>query len=408
MSEHRQFTSESVSPGHPDKLADKISDAVLDALIRQDSGARVAVETMVTPGLVIIGGEVRSPAYAGLDLPDIARGVICDAGYVRAELGMDGRACGVIDAVNKQSPEIAQKVDAKDGKPQGAGDQGMMFGYASNEMERCGLDATSMGYESMPLPISLAHALTRRHAELRKLGDKSPLAWLRPDAKSQVTVRYGDDGLPTRIDAVVLSTQHDPSVSVKELRAGVKKHIIDPALRLLPGKWLTKTRHLINPGGSFALGGPAADCGLTGRKIIVDSYGGMCRHGGGAFSGKDPSKVDRSAAYLCRWIAKHIVSCKELAVNRCEVQLSYAIGEAEPGSVSVDTYGALDSRQQDRLADRVRGTFPLAPAQFIKEMGLARSAAKWAYQDTAAFGHFGRPEFPWERVFKNKIRGLKS
>ena len=403
MSEYSLFTSESVSDGHPDKLADQVSDALLDALLAKDPDARVAIETLVTNGLVVIAGEVRSAAYSGLDVRGIARRTMSDVGYVDARWGLDASACGVLNTVGGQSPEIAAKVDAAKGKAQGAGDQGMMFGYASNEMNAVAADRRG-GYELMPAPISLAHGLMRRHAELRRPGAKPHLAWLGPDAKSQVTVRYDRDGRPLGIDTVVLSAQYDPETGPKqeqERHAALCKHIVEPVVQLLPKQWTRETRYLFNPGGAFTIGGPAADCGLTGRKIIVDTYGGMARHGGGAFSGKDPSKVDRSAAYLCRYIAKHVVHCG--LADRCEVQLSFAIGQPKPVSVSVDTFGT--GRLSDpELTERVRCSFCdlLTPAEFIDELSLKRPI----YRDTAAFGHFGRPEFPWERIDESRCQAL--
>ncbi len=362
------FTSESVSEGHPDKVADQISDAVLDAIIAQDKRARVACETMVKTGVAIIAGEVTTSAW--VDLEDLVRGVIKDIGYTSSEVGFDGATCGVLNLIGKQSPDINQGVDRRRPEDQGAGDQGLMFGYACNEAP-----------EYMPAPIYYSHRLVEQQARVRK-SRRSPLPWLRPDAKSQVTLRYAD-GRIAGLDAVVLSTQHDPGVTKKDLREGVIEHILKP---ILPKKWLDAlpaSRVHINPTGSFVIGGPVGDCGLTGRKIIVDSYGGTARHGGGAFSGKDPSKVDRSAAYAARYVAKNIVAAG--LADRCELQLSYAIGIARPTSITVDTFGT-GKITNEKLEKLVRGHFDLRPWGIIQMLDLVRPM----YRTTAAYGHFGR------------------
>jgi S-adenosylmethionine synthetase len=374
MSSYSVFTSESVSEGHPDKMADQISDAVLDAIIGDDPHARVAVETLVKTGMVVIAGEVRTDTY--VDLETIVRQVINDIGYNHSELGFDGNSCAVLNAIGKQSPDIAVGVDAGGNKDIGAGDQGLMFGYASNETETL-----------MPAPIYYAHRLMERQAELRKDGS---LPWLRPDAKSQVTLRY-DQGIPVAIDAVVLSTQHAGSVSQADLQAAVRELIIAD---VLPAEWLhSKTRYHINPTGNFEIGGPMGDCGLTGRKIIVDTYGGMAHHGGGAFSGKDPTKVDRSAAYAGRYVAKNIVAAG--LAERCEIQISYAIGVSEPTSISIDTMGTgkLPNHEVSAL---VREHFDLRPSGLIEMLDLRRPI----YRPTAAYGHFGREleNFTWEKT----------
>lgn len=370
------FTSESVSEGHPDKIADQISDAILDALLAQDPAARVACETLVKTGMVIVAGEVTTEAY--VDLEDIARKVVIDIGYDHSDKGFDGHSCAVLNGIGKQSPDIAMGVDETDDREQGAGDQGLMFGYASNETDVL-----------MPAPITYAHRLVKRQAEVRKDGT---LEWLRPDAKSQVTFRY-QDGKPVGIDAVVLSTQHNPDVSQKDLHEAVMEEIIKP---VLPAEWLdADTKYFINPTGRFVIGGPYGDCGLTGRKIIVDTYGGMARHGGGAFSGKDPSKVDRSAAYAARYVAKNIVAAG--IADRCEIQVSYAIGVAEPTSISVETFGT--GRIADsRIVELIRDHFELRPKGLIKMLDLIRPI----YFPTAAYGHFGREEegFTWEKTDK--------
>ena len=370
------FTSESVSEGHPDKIADQISDAVLDALLKQDPGARVACETLVKTGMVIVAGEVTTEAY--VDLEDIARKVVVDIGYDHSDKGFDGHSCAVLNAIGKQSPDIAMGVDETSDHEQGAGDQGLMFGYASNETDVL-----------MPAPITYSHRLVKRQAEVRKNGT---LPWLRPDAKSQITFRY-QDGKPVGIDAVVLSTQHAPEIEQKALQEAVMEEIIKP---VLPAEWLDKdTKYFINPTGRFVIGGPFGDCGLTGRKIIVDTYGGMARHGGGAFSGKDPSKVDRSAAYAARYVAKNIVAAG--IAERCEVQVSYAIGVAEPTSISVETFGT-GQISNARIVELIREHFELRPKGLIKMLDLIRPI----YFPTAAYGHFGREdaEITWERTDK--------
>lgn len=375
MSSHL-FTSESVSEGHPDKIADQISDAILDALLHQDPAARVACETLVKTGMVVVAGEVTTEAY--VDLEDIARKVVIDIGYDHSDKGFDGNSCAVLNGIGKQSPEIAMGVDETEDHEQGAGDQGLMFGYASNETDVL-----------MPAPITYSHRLVKRQAEIRKNG---VLPWLRPDAKSQITFRY-EDGKPAGIDAVVLSTQHDPDIAQKDLQEAVMEEIIKP---VLPSAWLSAdTKYFINPTGRFVIGGPYGDCGLTGRKIIVDTYGGMARHGGGAFSGKDPSKVDRSAAYAARYVAKNIVAAG--IADRCEVQVSYAIGVAEPTSISVDTFGT-GKISDARIVELIREHFELRPKGLIKMLDLIRPI----YLPTAAYGHFGReePEFTWEKTDK--------
>ena len=360
------FTSESVSEGHPDKLADQISDAVLDGILAQDPHARVACETFIKTGAVIVGGEITTSAW--VDLEELIREVVVEVGYDSSQVGFDGRTCSVINMIGKQSPDIAQGVDRGVPEQQGAGDQGLMFGYASNETE-----------ELMPAPIHFAHRLMEQQTRIRKQPD-NPLPWLRPDAKSQLTLRY-DNGKPVAIDAVVLSTQHDPEVSLEALRAGVMEHIIRP---VLPAEWLhDKTLYHINPTGKFVIGGPVGDAGLTGRKIIVDTYGGMARHGGGAFSGKDPSKVDRSAAYAARYVAKNIVAAG--LADRCELQLSYAIGVAEPTSISVTTFGTGKIPEQ-RIETLVRDHFDLRPFGILKMLDLLHPM----YRQTASLGHFGR------------------
>lgn len=367
MSEYSVFTSESVSEGHPDKLADQISDAVLDAIIARDKDARVAVETLVKTGMTIVAGELTTSCY--VDLEDIIRDVITDIGYNSSKVGFDGASCAVVNAIGKQSVDINQGVDRAKPEDQGAGDQGLMFGYATNETPTF-----------MPAPIYYSHRLVEKQAELRK---SKVLPWLRPDAKSQVTLRY-ENGKPVAIDAVVLSTQHDPSISLQDLQAEVKEKIILP---LLPEEWLhADTQYHINPTGNFVIGGPVGDCGLTGRKIIVDTYGGMARHGGGAFSGKDPSKVDRSAAYIGRYVAKNVVAA-ELA-DRCEVQISYAIGVAEPTSISVNTFGT-GKYDDAALSAAIREVFDLRPYAITRVLELQHPM----YRQTAAYGHFGREPF---------------
>src|SRR5690554_283732 len=376
MSEYSVFTSESVSEGHPDKMADQISDAVLDAIIKEDPYARVAVETMVKTGMAIIAGEVTTNTY--VDLEDIVRQVIVDIGYNSSDVGFDGATCAVLNAIGKQSADISMGVDEKEDKQIGAGDQGLMFGYATNETETL-----------MPAPLFYSHRLVERQAKLRKNG---VLPWLRPDAKSQVTIRY-EEGKPVAIDAVVLSTQHNPSISLADLREAVLEEIIKP---VLPAEWLHEgTLYHINPTGNFVIGGPMGDCGLTGRKIIVDSYGGMARHGGGAFSGKDPTKVDRSAAYAGRYVAKNIVAAG--LAEKCEIQVSYAIGVADPTSISINTFGT-GKISDEQIIKLVREMFDLRPRGIIEMLNLRRPI----YRDTAAYGHFG-PElqnFTWEKTDK--------
>ena len=379
MSTYSIFTSESVSEGHPDKMADQISDAVLDAILRDDPHSRVAVETMVKTGMAIIAGEVRTNTY--VDLEEIVRGVILDIGYDSSEVGFDGASCAVLNAIGKQSGDIAMGVDEAESKDLGAGDQGLMFGYASNETDVL-----------MPAPIYFAHRLVERQAHLRKSG---VLPWLRPDAKSQVTLRYAD-GKPVAVDAVVLSTQHAPSISLSDLQEAVREEIIQ---HVLPEEWLhADTQYHINPTGQFIIGGPMGDCGLTGRKIIVDTYGGMAHHGGGAFSGKDPSKVDRSAAYAGRYVAKNIVAAG--LADRCEIQVSYAIGVAEPTSISVNSYGT-GKLSDDEIAALVREHFDLRPQGLIELLDLKRPI----YRPTASYGHFGREldNFTWEKTDKADV-----
>ncbi len=376
MTTSHLFTSESVSEGHPDKVADQISDAVLDAIFEQDPTARVACETMVNTGMVILSGEITTSAW--VDMQDVVRKTVKEIGYNSSEMGFDWESCAVITSIDKQSPDIAQGVDEFDNHEQGAGDQGLMFGYASNETDVL-----------MPAPVHYAHKLVKRQAEVRKNGT---LPWLRPDAKSQVTFRY-EDHKPVGIEAVVLSTQHNPDITTDALREAVMDEIIKP---ILPAEWLNKeTQYHINPTGRFVVGGPVGDCGLTGRKIIVDTYGGMARHGGGAFSGKDPSKVDRSAAYAGRYVAKNIVAAG--LADRCEIQVSYAIGVAEPTSISVVTFGT-GKISDDRIVALVREHFDLRPKGLIAMLDLLRPI----YGPTAAYGHFGReePNFTWERTDK--------
>jgi S-adenosylmethionine synthetase len=375
MSKH-VFTSESVSEGHPDKVADQISDAILDAIFEQDNRARVACETLVNTGMVIISGEITTSAW--VDMQAVVRQTVKEIGYNHSDMGFDWESCAVITSIDKQSADIAQGVDENENHEQGAGDQGLMFGYASNE--------TSV---LMPAPITYAHLLVKRQSEMRKTG---VLPWLRPDAKSQVTFVY-ENGLPVAIDAVVLSTQHSPDIDTKSLREAVMEEIIKP---VLPAEWLSsETKYFINPTGKFVIGGPVGDCGLTGRKIIVDTYGGMARHGGGAFSGKDPSKVDRSAAYAGRYVAKNIVAAG--LADKCEIQISYAIGVAEPTSISVQTFGT-GKIDDDRIVQLVREFFDLKPKGLIKMLDLLRPI----YRATAAYGHFGReePNFTWEKTDK--------
>lgn len=379
MSKYAVFTSESVSEGHPDKMADQISDAILDAILEDDRDARVAVETMVKTGMAIVAGEVTTSTY--VDLEDVVRNVILDIGYNSSDVGFDGASCAILNAIGKQSPEIAMGVDEADAKEQGAGDQGLMFGYATNE--------TSV---LMPAPIYYSHRLVERQAKLRKEG---VLPWLRPDAKSQVTLRY-ENGQPVAIDAVVLSTQHDEGISQSDIHEAVMQHVIRETL---PEEWLhAGTQYHINPTGKFVIGGPVGDCGLTGRKIIVDTYGGMARHGGGAFSGKDPSKVDRSAAYAGRYVAKNIVAAG--LADRCEIQISYAIGVAEPTSIAIDSFGT-GKLSDERIAELVREHFDLRPKGLIEMLDLKRPI----YRKTAAYGHFGREDadFTWEKTDKAEL-----
>jgi S-adenosylmethionine synthetase len=376
MSNSYLFTSESVSEGHPDKVADQISDAVLDAILAQDKRGRVACETLVKTGVVVVAGEVTTTAW--VDLESLVRKTVLDIGYNSSDMGFDGASCGVINIIGKQSPDIAQGVDRKDERKQGAGDQGLMFGYATNETDVL-----------MPAPICYAHRLVQRQAQVRK---KGKLPWLRPDAKSQITLRYEDD-VPVGIEAVVLSTQHSDDVATKTLRDAVMAEIIEP---VLPKKLIDKrTKFHINPTGRFVIGGPVGDCGLTGRKIIVDTYGGFARHGGGAFSGKDPSKVDRSAAYAARYVAKNIVAAG--LAERCEVQVSYAIGVAEPTSIMIETFGT-SRLSRERMTGLVRRHFDLTPYGIREMLDLVRPI----YQKTATYGHFGRTEseFHWERTDK--------
>jgi len=382
MTIHSLFTSESVSEGHPDKVADQISDAVLDAILEKDKGARVACETLVKTGMVVVAGEVTTDAW--IDLEELVRNTLLDIGYNSSKMGFDGASCAVLNAIGKQSPDINQGVDRAKPEEQGAGDQGLMFGYASNETDVL-----------MPAPIHYSHHLVRKQAEVRKNGK---LAWLRPDAKSQVTFRYEDDK-PVGIDAVVLSTQHDEDIRLKDLQEAVMEEIIKP---ILPAEWLdAKTKYHINPTGNFVIGGPVGDAGLTGRKIIVDTYGGMARHGGGAFSGKDPSKVDRSAAYATRYVAKNIVAAG--LAERCEVQVSYAIGVAEPTSIRVETFGT-GKVSEEKLTEIVRKEFDLTPYGIITSLDLIQPI----YKATAAYGHFGREDLDlsWERT--DKADALKA
>ena len=392
MSEYSVFTSESVSEGHPDKMADQISDAILDAIISEDPHARVAVETLVKTGMAVVAGELTTSTY--VDLEDTVRQVILDIGYDSSDVGFDGASCAVLNAIGKQSPDIAMGVDEGEQKEMGAGDQGLMFGYATNETATL-----------MPAPLFYSHRLVERQANLRK---SKVLPWLRPDAKSQVTLRY-ENGKPVAIDAVVLSTQHSPEVSQENIREAVMEEIIK---HVLPAEWLhAGTKYHINPTGQFIIGGPVGDCGLTGRKIIVDSYGGTARHGGGAFSGKDPSKVDRSAAYAGRYVAKNIVAAG--LADRCEIQVSYAIGVAEPTSISVNTFGT-GKISDDHIVQLIRKHFDLRPRGIIEMLDLKRPI----YRPTASYGHFGREPgvivyagkqqatFTWEKT--DKVDVLKA
>lgn len=384
----RLFTSESVTEGHPDKICDQISDAILDAILEKDPNARVACETSVTTGLVLVAGEITTNTY--VDIPKIVRGTIKDIGYTRAKYGFDSETCAVLTSIDEQSADIAMGVDkaleAREGQMSedeieaiGAGDQGLMFGFACNETK-----------ELMPLPISLAHKLARRISEVRK---EEILPYLRPDAKTQVTVEYDENDQPIRIDTIVVSTQHHPEISLEQIQRNVKEHVINP---VVPSELIDEeTKYFINPTGRFVIGGPQGDAGLTGRKIIVDTYGGYARHGGGAFSGKDPTKVDRSAAYAARYVAKNIVAAG--LADKCEVQLAYAIGVAQPVSISIDTFGT-GKASEDVLIDAVRKYFDLRPAGIIKMLDLRRPI----YKQTAAYGHFGRHDLdlPWERTDK--------
>jgi S-adenosylmethionine synthetase len=379
MSNSYVFTSESVSEGHPDKMADQISDAILDAALAQDPDARVACETLVKTGLVLLAGEITTTA--NIEYEQLVRDTVNKIGYDHSDKGFDGSTCAVINALGAQSPDIAQGVDRSKPEDQGAGDQGLMFGYASNETDVL-----------MPAPITYSHRLVKKQSEARK---NKQLAWLRPDAKSQVTFRY-ENGVPSAVEAVVLSTQHDPDISQKDLQEAVMEHIIKP---VLPEKWLNaETKYHINPTGNFVIGGPVGDCGLTGRKIIVDTYGGMARHGGGAFSGKDPSKVDRSAAYAGRYVAKNIVAAG--LAERCEIQISYAIGVAEPTSISIDTFGTGKINDRD-IEALVRQHFDLRPYGILTMLDLKRPI----YKSSASYGHFGREEaeFSWERTDKADV-----
>ena len=376
------FTSESVSEGHPDKMADQISDAILDALIAQDKRSRVACETMIKTGMVIVAGEVTTEAF--VDVENLVREVVNDIGYNHSESGFDSNTCAGLNAIGSQSPDIAMGVNETNDHEQGAGDQGLMFGYASNETDVL-----------MPAPITYSHLLVERQSEVRKNGT---LPWLEPDAKSQLTMRY-EDGKPVGIEAVVLSTQHRDSISLENLREAVMEEIIKP---VLPAEWINEnTKYFINPTGRFVIGGPHGDCGLTGRKIIVDTYGGMARHGGGAFSGKDPSKVDRSATYLARYVAKNLVAAG--IAERCELQLSYAIGVAEPTSISIETFGT-GKISDEKIVELVRNHFELKPKGLIDMLDLLKPI----YRQTAAYGHFGRKgaNFTWERT--DKADALKS
>jgi len=376
------FTSESVSEGHPDKIADQVSDTVVDAILAQDRRARVACETLVKTGMVMLAGEITTTAV--VDYPAVVRKTIREIGYTGSDIGFDADTCAVLLALDKQSPDIAMGVDESKEKEQGAGDQGLMFGFACTETESL-----------MPAPIDYAHRLVRQQAQVRKSGK---LPWLRPDAKSQITFRY-DGGKPVAVNAVVLSTQHAPDISIKILREAVMEEIIKP---VIPMEWIGKdTMYHINPTGRFVIGGPVGDCGLTGRKIIVDTYGGMAHHGGGAFSGKDPSKVDRSATYAARYVAKNIVAAG--LAKRCEIQISYAIGVAEPTSISIDTFGT-GTLDESRLVATVRKLFDLRPKGIIAMLDLLRPI----YRPTAAYGHFGRDDLdlPWERT--DKVEALRD
>ncbi|CZH50243.1 methionine adenosyltransferase [Legionella pneumophila serogroup 1] len=380
MNEVYVFTSESVSEGHPDKIADQISDAILDAILAQDPKARVACEVLVKTGMVLVGGEITTKAW--VDVEEITRHVIKDIGYNSSQMGFDWESCAVLSAIGKQSPDIAQGVDNQQTKILGAGDQGLMFGYASRETD-----------VFMPAPIAYAHRLMEKLAKARKSGQ---LPWLRPDAKCQLTLKY-EQGMPVEVDTVVFSTQHSPDIEHKDLVEAIREEIIKS---VLPAEWLNdKTRYFINPTGRFVIGGPLGDCGLTGRKIIVDTYGGMARHGGGCFSGKDPSKVDRSAAYAARHVAKNIVAAG--LADKCELQISYAIGVAEPTSIFVDTFGTGRLKNSE-IIDLIHTHFDLTPQGIIDQHDLLRPI----YRQTATYGHYGRESFPWERL--NKVAELSK
>ncbi|MBA2648661.1 MAG: methionine adenosyltransferase [Legionella sp.] len=377
MKESHVFTSESVSEGHPDKIADQISDAILDAILAQDRQARVACEVFVKTGMVLVGGEITTKAW--VDVEGITRQLVKDIGYNSSEMGFDWESCAVLSAIGKQSPDIAQGVDNQETKILGAGDQGLMFGYANRETD-----------VFMPAPIFYAHRLMEKQASLRK---SNQLSWLRPDAKCQLTLRY-EQGIPMEVDTVVFSTQHSPDIAYSELIEAVREEIIKV---ILPSDWLTSnTRYFINPTGRFVIGGPLGDCGLTGRKIIVDTYGGMARHGGGCFSGKDPSKVDRSAAYAARYVAKNIVAAG--LADKCEIQVSYAIGIAEPTSIFVETFGT-GRLKNNEIIDLIHSNFDLTPQGIINHHDLLRPI----YKQTATYGHYGREGFPWERLDKVDI-----
>ncbi len=377
MAETRLFTSESVTEGHPDKLADQISDAILDELLKQDPKSRVALETFLTRGLAVIGGELTTEAY--VEIADIVRKTICDVGYVHTDFGFDGHTTGVMLAIQKQSPDINQGVDRTRPEDQGAGDQGMMFGFACNETESL-----------MPLPVTIAHRLTKLYADLRS---SNPELGFRPDGKSQVTIAYVD-GKPQYIETIVFSAQHDEAVSQTEVEDRIREHVVRPALREFAQFDRGNVKYHINPTGKFVIGGPQADTGVTGRKIIVDTYGGYARHGGGAFSGKDPSKVDRSAAYVARYLAKNVVAAG--LAEKCEIQLAYAIGVAEPVSVYVDTFGT-SSLDPSEISKRLRSAVDLRPYFIISKLSLL-DPTKITYLDTAKNGHFGNPVFPWEQT----------
>lgn len=380
MSDSYVFTSESVSEGHPDKIADQISDAILDAILTQDPKARVACEVFVKTGMVMVGGEITTKAW--VDVEDITRHVVKDIGYNSSQMGFDWESCAVLSAIGKQSPDIARGVDNKDTNILGAGDQGLMFGYATRETD-----------VFMPAPIAYAHRLMEKQAQLRKAGK---LSWLRPDAKCQLTLKY-DNGQPVEVNTVVFSTQHAEDISHKDLVEAVREEIIKTTI---PANWLTSnTRYYINPTGRFVIGGPLGDCGLTGRKIIVDTYGGMARHGGGCFSGKDPSKVDRSAAYAARHVAKNIVAAG--LADKCEIQVSYAIGVAEPTSIFVETFGTGRLKNSE-IMHLIYDNFDLTPQGIINHHDLLRPI----YRETATYGHYGRDHFPWERL--DKVDALKK